>query len=461
MSALVLMLLLGADAAPVERPETYTVRAGDTCTSITARFWGPAAKVDELHKYNNLGPTPHTLVAGQVLRLRSPQANEPDATLTFLKPSVRARSKTEWEPATLGMGLFRLNEVNTMRHAGAELTLRDSSQLLLDENALVVIYGEPNAQQVTRGPAIVEGEVRIALSGARAVELPGGGTVTAIKADGVTAVDGAKTGRVSIFDGDVVVEAQKVAVKLGPDQGTVVRSGAPPLPARPLPKPPELEALAAVVVADRSGLGALEVSWKAAENAERYRVQLAREPRFLDLIASEMTSARSVKLENLPPGTYLLRVIAFDAEGLQGRASPARPVDVVVLGGGVDGTGVVALRSGETPTFVAPQGYTLAPEAKALPAGHHTLEVRNGDGQVLAAVPVSVRPEAPKARVEKGVLILEFTRDLAPGGGLSVVDAKGEVPLLQTGLRRFESTRALSGRAVVKWDSFDLTQFDN
>ena len=51
------------------------------------------------------------------------------------------------------MGLFRLNEVNTLRHAGAELTLRDASQLLLDENALVVIYGEPNAQQETRGPA--------------------------------------------------------------------------------------------------------------------------------------------------------------------------------------------------------------------------------------------------------------------------------------------------------------------
>lgn len=216
-----------------------------------------------------------------------------------------------------------------------------------------------------------------------------------------------------------------------------------------------------MVVAGPDGLAQLPVSWSPVEHAERYRVQLARDARFLDLAASEMTSTRSLTLEKLAPGHYQLRVIAFDAEGLQGRASPARPVDVVLLGQGADDAGVVALRTGEAPKFVAPEGYALTPEPAKLTAGHHEIEVHAADGHVLASVRVSVRPAAPRARVEQGTLVLEFSEDVAPGGGLTVVDGQGEVPLLQKGLRRFEATRPLRGRAVVKWDAFDLLGFGN
>ncbi len=443
--------------AETERPDTYTVQSGDSCATIAARFWGATSRIDELHRYNNLGPTPHRLVAGQVLRLRHPDPNTPDATLTFVKPAVRARKTAEWEPATLGMGLFRLNEVNTMRRAGAELTLRDQSQLLLDENALVVIYGEPNAQFVTRGPAIVEGEVRMALSGARAVELPGGGTLTATRADGVAAVDGARTSRVSIFDGDVVVESQKVAVRLKRDEGTVVRHGAPPLPPRPLPMPPELHDVAAVTGQD--GVANVRVAWSAVPNAARYRVQLARDARFLDLAVNEMTSGESLELHRLSPGRYQLRVIAFDAEGLQGRAAEAKPLDVVSLGLGPDASGVVALRAGVTPRFVGPPGFSLSPAPQTLPAGQHQVEVRDGAGAVVSTVRVSVRPLAPTVRVEAGTTVLEFSEALDDASALSLRDAGGEVPLRQLTPRRFEVGRATSGPATLRWGSFDLLRF--
>ncbi len=458
MKSLFLSLLL---AAEIERPATYTVQAGDTCQSITDRYFGVGKNVDELHKWNNLGPLPHKLAAGQVLRLREPDSSAPDATLTFMKPAVRARAHGPWEPAKLGMGLFRLNEVNTLKRAGAELTLRDQSQLLLDENALVVIYGEPSAQRVSRGPAVVEGEVRMALTGARGVELPGGATVTTSRADGVVDVDGARTGRVSIFDGDVVVESQKVAVKLSRDQGTVVRPGAPPLPARPLPQPPRPEGFAPLVVTGRGGVAQVEVRWPEVPNARRYRVQLSNDERFLDLAVSASTTSTSLLLERLVPGHYLMRVIAFDIEGLQGRASPALPLDVVTVGKGADASGLVRLRSGEKPTFMGPAGFSLEAGAERLVAGRHTLQVRGAKGEVVAPVTVSVRPSAPKVRVDgNGVLTVEFSEPLASSEGLTVRDGAGAVPLKPRGASAFEAARPLSGTTTVQWDGFDLLRFD-
>ncbi|MGV3620811.1 MAG: LysM peptidoglycan-binding domain-containing protein [Archangium sp.] len=449
------LLLLSAG----ERPETYVVQAGDTCQSVTARFWGKGAKVDELHRYNVLGPTPHTLVPGQVLRLREPDSKAPDATLTFLKPAVRARTSDTWEPAKLGMGLFRLDEVNTLKRAGAELTLRDASQLLLDENALVVIYGEPNAQKVSRGPAVIEGEVRLALTGARGIEMPGGGSVNTVKADGVVAVDGARTGRVSIFDGDVVVESAKVAVKLKKDEGTVVRSGAAPLPARPLPQPPQPQ-LAALVLTGRDDVASLDVKWPPVANAQRYRVQLANDEKFLDLAAVVSTIEPRATLGNVPPGHYRLRVIAFDAEGLQGRASVVQQTDVIRLGGGADASGVVSLRAGEAPAFSGPPGVSLQGGIVSLPVGRHSVQVLNGEGQIIAPVTISIRPSAPVVRDEKGALIIEFPTAIASAEGLSVKDSVGDVPLEKRGDRTFVSRRAVSGSTTVAWDGFDLVRFN-
>lgn len=457
MTSLLLALLLTTEA---ERPATWTVQEGDTCQSVTERFWGKGAKVDLLHRWNVLGPTPHRLVAGQVLRLREPDPNTPDATLTFVKPAVRARTRGAWEPAQLGMGLFRLDEVNTLKRAGAELTLRDESQLLLDENALVVIYGEPSAQRVTRGPAIVEGEVRLALKGARGVELPGGGTVSTVRADGVVAIDGARTGRVSIFDGDVVVEAQKVAVKLKKDEGTVVRPGAAPLPARPLPQPPQPEALAAVTLTGRDGVAVIDVRWPAVANAQRYRVQLARDDRFLDVAVVESTIDPHVVLRNVTPGHYRLRVIAFDAEGLQGRASAPSSLDVVSVGTGVDAAGVASLVAGQQPRFVGPPGYALEAGADALPAGRHVLQVRDDKGEAVGPVTVSVRPLAPAVRSEGRLLVLDFSTPIASAEGLTVTDAQGDVPLERRGERSFVSKRAVGGTTTVTWDGFDLVRLN-
>ena len=120
------------------------VQPNDTCDGIARKVWGDPKRISELHQWNELGPLPHHLVPGQVLRLTAPPPAppSPDATLTFLKPAVRTRRAVEWAPATLGQGLFRLDEVNTLRKAGAALRFRDESTLVMDENALLVILGE-------------------------------------------------------------------------------------------------------------------------------------------------------------------------------------------------------------------------------------------------------------------------------------------------------------------------------
>ncbi len=87
-----------------------------------------------------MGPPPHTLVPGSVLRIKG----EPDAHLTFIKPEVNAKraGNTDWRQANTGQGLWRLDSVNTLRQAGAEMTFRDLTRMQMNENALVVLYGQ-------------------------------------------------------------------------------------------------------------------------------------------------------------------------------------------------------------------------------------------------------------------------------------------------------------------------------
>ncbi|MFZ5442764.1 MAG: FecR domain-containing protein [Myxococcota bacterium] len=474
-SALLLTMVLAAAEPPPAAQETWTVKAGDTCDAIARAVWGDRKHIAELHRWNELGPLPHNLRPGMVLRLRAPtetKAEGPDATLTFLKPAVRTRHLLEWQPAQLGMGLFRLDEVNTLKGAGAALRFRDLSSLLLDENALIVIYGDsaPRKPSEPTGVTLVDGELRLALAQMRAkplaVNTPAG-AVSASGMQGVVAVDGAQTTRVSVFEGTSLVSAKGVTVTVPSNHGTRVRQNQPPEPPRLLPETPALAAVPPVLVAGPDGLASLALSWPAAARAEQYRVQLARDVDFVDRLRDAWTPKLEATLDRLEPGALEVRVIAFDEVGLQSRPSTTAHVEVVELGRGLDAHQELVLTRGSPLTFTLPAALRLSIDGQettappVLTVGVHALRILDASGAVKLETTVVVPPAPPTVVTVGDKLRATFADELDEAIAPVLERDAQQTAFTRVSARVWEVTRPPSGTAIVTWRGRALSRFDS
>lgn len=413
-------------------PETWVVQPNDTCDGIARKVWGDPKRISELHQWNELGPLPHHLVPGQVLRLTAPPPAppSPDATLTFLRPAVRTRRAVEWTPATLGQGLFRLDEVNTLRKAGAALRFRDESTLVMDENALLVILGEAPVGKAPSGLSLVDGELRLALASIRKkaleVKTPAASVAAEGGASGVVAVDGAQTSRLSLFDGAAVVDASGTRVAVAQNSGTRVRRGLPPEPVLPLPEQPVLAASLPRVVLWRGPATSLSLRWAPSARAVRYRVQVARDDQFIDRLDDQFVEATEARVAVLELEPLKVRVIAYDERGLQSRPSTTATVDFVLVGAGPDDAGLVRHLAPGPLTVVVPE--TLALQLRGapvtlplvLPVGLHELEVVDASKAVVGTLPVLVRPRPPLLTLEPTMLVATFDDELPPEDAPSV-----------------------------------------
>jgi FecR protein len=309
------------------------VQAGEDCREIARRVW-PSEKdqaaLDRLHALNpQLGPPPHNLKAGQVLRIIAP---DPDAHVTFLKPAVNKRvlKEPEWQPAERGDGLYRLDEVNTLKGAGAEITFRDLSAVVLDENALVVIYGDQPVRtkaQKSGALELMNGDAVIKLSdlrGPRPLEVGTPAAQVSLGALGHAGVgvDEVRMSRVAVWSGNAEVAAQGKKVSVASGFGTRVESGKAPEAPAALPGTPEwTEGLSSAAFAVEGGAASVRLGWKPSPRAARYRVQVARDSLFIDHFIDRWVEPKETSLTaEVPTGSFFARVLAVDDRGL---ASPA------------------------------------------------------------------------------------------------------------------------------------------
>ncbi|MET0403999.1 MAG: FecR domain-containing protein [Cystobacter sp.] len=432
-SARGLFLLLAALLLPPELARAqgdgdanvYVVQPGDTCASVGRKVFGDAASGSaKLHALNKMGPPPHTLIPGTRLLIKG----DPDARLTFVKPEVNARraGQSDWLQANAGQGLWRLDSVNTLRSAGAEMTFRDLTRLQMNENALVVIYGEGSqaTDKVAKSGAVelLQGELNVSLAELRGeplgVKMPAA-TVASRSKDLIVGVDARQMTRVSVFDGQSEVAAQGQRVRVPRNHGTRVAKGSQPEAPRPLPDSPVWEGGTHVVRLLLVGEGVDEtLSFASVPRAASYRVEVARDERFNDRLHAAEVPEGPAPLKSvvpaLAPGQYFARVRAVDAAGLLGLASAVRRVEVLrvktergALGPeglqglyplefSVDGAESLEARLDGSPV-------TLPLRVEAV--GSHTLELRPR-GQ----------PEAPPERVMLTVAPPRATLALEPVG---------------------------------------------
>lgn len=399
----------------------YPVIAGDDCRDIAARFFPALAYqpgLDAFHALNpQLGPQPHHLKAGTLLRV---QALTPDAQLTFLKPDVNRRAEREpdWKPATRGDGLFRLDQVNTLRGAGAEITFHDLSAVQLDENALIVIYGEankPKKNQKSGAIELVQGDASVSLSalrGEKPLEVQTPAATVSLRGDkSRIGVDREKMSRVSVFKGDASVLGVGKPVAVPSGFGTRVEKGKAPETPTPLPEAPRWNAPMQGLVTAFSSAVPVQLGFDNAARAAKYRVQIARDPGFNDRAFDQVVDAGPVTAK-LMPGTYRARVWAIDAKGLDGPPSTEKELQLVSIhasGGAPDAKGVLHGKAG-TKLMLELQGAAELPLAldglQPLPLaqqrslqieapGIHTLSTPAGAFRFEIDPPPAAEPPAP------------------------------------------------------------------
>ncbi|WP_428267086.1 FecR domain-containing protein [Haliangium sp.] len=429
----------------------YVVQEGDTCIGIAKRELGGRAHLQDLHRANpGMGPTPHTLVPGTVLKLPGVRHDPgtPDARLTDKRGPVRVKepAKELWERALRGMPLFRRWRVRSQERASAEVTFQDQSTIQMRENTVVVIYGPSNRatlQQVTTA-SLERGTLRTRLG---ELDRPATLIVNTPSAESriergsaLVSADDRGTTRVANHEGKPVRvrsrrgrRAQGPSVQVAEGMGSRVEEGKSPTPPRPLPPTPSWVdgPRRFVGFADRGA--SVRGQWQPVAVATEYRIELAAAGEggaAVSQIAIPRADIDRFEIHGLPPGQYRAVVSAIDADGFESK--PSDPVTLTVAAVELHGLSTPAgaaldpdadapgssaagepegdddaLGSREPPavrvavqgsTVVAPAGLScaLAGDAEAGPAvvlartGRHEIRCRDAQGEALAPVTVQV-----------------------------------------------------------------------
>jgi hypothetical protein len=377
-------VLAAAPAARAEPPAAgrydYVVRPGDSCIGIALRELGDRSAIDRIHALNpQLGPQPHTLVAGSILRLPRPES---DATLSAAQGAVRVKRPAAevWDPAQRGMDLFRTWRVGARARSSAALTFRDTSQLLMRENTVVIIFG-PSSERAAASTAteLESGALETRLLAARrlVVRTPSAEASVSL-GRAVIAIDPARATLVANHSGapaavrgvDADRRARGAAVAVPPGMGTTVAIGQPPTPPRPLPPPPAWRRGSTIFI-DLGGAGAaMRAAWAPVAAAAHYRVAIARADGTAVAAVTVPAAITALELHRLPAGRYVARAAAIDERGLEGPASAELPLEVASVDVILPGPPSAPAPAGPAPADPeAGADHTTPTPPRALPVG--------------------------------------------------------------------------------------------
>ena len=337
-------VLADAPAATPGYPEPvvqWGVQKDETCEDIAKAVYGSAKHAALVLRYNRVDCTRgKKLKEGATLVLPASVTSLPTARLRSMNPDVKARpSGGSWGPAAPGLALSTNAGVNTLDNGRADIEFIDRTRVFLASNTLVIIYGTASQSAVSKTPPpsveVQAGEVKAGLAALRGetveVAVKGGGRVSASSRETIVERKGERT-TVGVYDGKAAVSSGGKTVNVPLNYGTrFTGSGAPSAP-RPLPPAPTFESGTAPLVLASSAGGTIRADWSAVKDAKSYRVEIARDDGFRDLVAREEIDGkvRSFRAEKMPPGRYFVGVRAIDTEEYLGVAA-TRAIDVVEL----------------------------------------------------------------------------------------------------------------------------------
>ncbi|MEZ4302347.1 MAG: hypothetical protein R3B70_45895 [Polyangiaceae bacterium] len=318
----------------------WGVQKDETCEDVAKAVYGSAKHASLVLRYNRVDCTRgKKLKEGQTLVLPASVTSVPTARLRSINPDVKARpAGGSWGPAAAGQPLSSNSGVNTLAQGRADIEFIDRTRVFLASNTLVIIYGTANQSVVSKTtPPRRRGRVRRGHGRPRRPSW----RVSRGRPQGWRP-------RQRLFPRDHrraqgrahhcrSLRRQGRCLRRWKDRRRPPQSRHPlhrkhPRPRAPPPPAPAWSAGASLFVIANAEGGQIKAEWDEVKDAKTYRVELARDESFRDLIAREEVpgNVRSFRADKMPPGRYHLAVRAIDKDEYLGVAAK-RTVDVVFI----------------------------------------------------------------------------------------------------------------------------------
>jgi hypothetical protein len=260
------------------------------------------------------------------------------------KVSVKLANDIAWATARLGMPLYHRDAIQTYERARALVEFDAENYLEVGQNSLVVFQKmEPDLflPKARTFRVMVEGELRGRLSPSAAgstsleVALPGTNLqVTPSQTQGEDVefrltVNPDKSSTLSVHRGNAQLLVGGESVLVEGNHGLTIGPDGQPQSIVPLPSPPQpklpVEGSAAYY---RDLPPRLNFSWQPTETAQGYRLTIARDPTFRQLVVDEQLSGTTFRHGNLKGGAYYWRVQSIKGT-VEGAPSEPRALRIV------------------------------------------------------------------------------------------------------------------------------------
>ncbi|MDX1815427.1 MAG: hypothetical protein R3239_05655, partial [Thermodesulfobacteriota bacterium] len=272
------------------------------------------------------------------------------AYLAETRNVVRSRSagSISWQHAQAGMQLVPRDAVQTADGSGASIRFSPKDWLEMSENSLVIIRKleqDPVRPAKRSSLIVIDGEFHGRLGGAEKktfdIELGKSGAGARILAGGAgkgpaefqVTVNPDRSTTLSMIKGAAEVASKGVTVRVGTNSSTTVSESGSLSPPEGLPAAPVLASPAEdAVFYYRSLPPKVSLGWNALEEADGYRVVVARDPEFRDVLIRKGVSHPSFVHGNLKEGVYYWKVSGKKkwAEGPASKAAQFRIVKDLV-----------------------------------------------------------------------------------------------------------------------------------
>jgi len=329
MSRPVLTLLLALAisfpnlVAAAEEHWEYTFRPGDSLWKIAEKYtksvnnWGELLRINSIDQASDRTILPGTRILIPVSMLKLQPA--PALVTAVTGAAYLVRADGEQAELTVGTELFSGDRVVTGDQQSLRLQFADKSELQVLANSEVVLDKLSQFQQT----GMVDTRIRLNTGGVNTwvikqkpgnrYEIKTPAAITAVR--GTTfrlSSDDSDISRTEVTEGLVVVSADVAEKDVNHGFGIVAEQG------KPLPDPVKLLEAPEISNNLSPDESKLRVSWINLEAAVSYRYQLATDEKFDQVTIDDRTEASEIRMDELLPGQYYLRVRGVDQYGLEG-----------------------------------------------------------------------------------------------------------------------------------------------
>jgi hypothetical protein len=265
------------------------------------------------------------------------------ATLTSVSRSVKQRGADaiEWTAATAGMPIRDRQAIQTLARSGAVVTLGRHDEMVLGQNTLAVFaHPDQGNGAGTRQASLllVGGEVRVKLGpgdgAARGLSVLTTASSTTVRpaarssAQFAVVVSPDKSSTFSLFSGQADVTVAGKTLSLQANQVVTVDTSGHASPVESLPATPEAQAPADHAKATYGRLAPrVEFRWNGVGGADGYRLVVARDPEFENVVLDKIVGAPQFVHGGLEAGRYYWKVSGVRGKAA-GLATPVRELEL-------------------------------------------------------------------------------------------------------------------------------------